>query len=72
MIDDLFVWGVIQICEYYLIDGGDVVSQGWGMMIDVCWQKICDFMVSVGLLVVVIDWKQVYIIEFVQVMQVKF
>nr|VXZ83947.1 Uncharacterised protein [Klebsiella pneumoniae] len=30
MTDDLLAWGVTQIREHHLIDGGDAASQGWG------------------------------------------
>ncbi|MCJ5185588.1 ABC transporter substrate-binding protein [Klebsiella variicola] len=71
MTDDLLAWGVTQIREHHLIDGGDAASQGWGTMTDARWQKTRDFMVSTGLLAAATDWKQAYTTEFVQAMQVK-
>ena len=71
MTDDLLAWGVTQIREHHLIDGGDAASQGWGTMTDARWQKTRDFMVSAGLLAAATDWKQAYTTEFVQAMQVK-
>ncbi len=71
MTDDLLAWGVTQIREHHLIDGGDAASRGWGTMTDARWQKTRDFMVSAGLLAAATDWKQAYTTEFVQAMQVK-
>lgn len=71
MTDDLLAWGVQQIKEHHLIDGGDAATQGWGTMTQARWQKTRDFMVSAKLLNADTDWKQAYTTEFVDHMQVK-
>ncbi|UHM93185.1 ABC transporter substrate-binding protein [Rahnella victoriana] len=71
MTDDLLAWGVQQIKEHHLIDGGDAAKQGWGTMTQARWQKTRDFMVSARLLNADTDWKQAYTTEFVDHMQVK-
>lgn len=71
MTDDLLAWGVQQIKEHHLIDGGDAATQGWGTMTQTRWQKTRDFMVSARLLNADTDWKQAYTTEFVDHMQVK-
>ncbi|WP_112289239.1 ABC transporter substrate-binding protein [Rahnella sp. AN3-3W3] len=71
MTDDLLAWGVQQIKEHHLIDGGDAVTQGWGIMTETRWQKTRDFMVNAKLLNADTDWKQAYTTEFVEHMQVK-
>lgn len=71
MTDDLLAWGVQQIKEHHLIDGGDAATQGWGTMTQARWQKTRDFMVSARLLNADTDWKQAYTTEFVDHMQVK-
>ena len=71
MTDDLLAWGVQQIKEHHLIDGGDAATQGWGTMTEARWQKTRDFMVSAKLLNADTDWKQAYTTEFVDHMQVK-
>ncbi|PBI77898.1 bicyclomycin resistance protein [Rahnella victoriana] len=71
MTDDLLAWGVQQIKEHHLIDGGDAATQGWGTMTEARWQKTRDFMVSARLLNADTDWKQAYTTEFVDHMQVK-
>ena len=69
--DDLLAWGVQQIKEHHLIDGGDAATQGWGTMTQNRWQKTRDFMVNAKLLKADTDWKQAYTTEFVEHMQVK-
>ena len=69
--DDLLAWGVQQIKEHHLIDGGDAATQGWGTMTQNRWQKTRDFMVNAKLLNADTDWKQAYTTEFVEHMQVK-
>jgi len=71
MTDDLLAWGVQQIKEHHLIDGGDAATQGWGTMTETRWQKTRDFMVNAKLLNADTDWKQAYTTEFVEHMQVK-
>lgn len=71
MTDDLLAWGVQQIKEHHLIDGGDAATQGWGTMTQARWQKTRDFMVNAKLLKADTDWKQAYTTEFVEHMQVK-
>ncbi|VED48602.1 NMT1/THI5 like [Raoultella terrigena] len=71
MTDDLLAWGVQQIKEHHLIDGGDAATQGWGTMTQNRWQKTRDFMVNAKLLKADTDWKQAYTTEFVEHMQVK-
>lgn len=71
MTDDLLAWGVQQIKEHHLIDGGDAATQGWGTMTQNRWQKTRDFMVNAKLLKADTDWKQAYTTEFVEYMQVK-
>ncbi|MCE9901020.1 ABC transporter substrate-binding protein [Raoultella terrigena] len=71
MTDDLLAWGVQQIKEHHLIDGGDAATQGWGTMTQNRWQKTRDFMVNAKLLKADTDWKQAYTAEFVEHMQVK-
>lgn len=71
MTDDLLAWGVTQICQHHLIDGGDAATEGWGIMTEIRWRKTRDFMVSANLLKADTDWKQAYTTEFVQGMQVK-
>ncbi|MBX4365520.1 hypothetical protein K4H01_24210, partial [Mycobacterium tuberculosis] len=71
MTDDLLAWGVTQIREHHLIDGGDAASQGWGTMSAARWQNPRDFLVSAGLLAAATDCYQAYSTEFVQAMQVK-
>lgn len=71
MTDDLLAWGVQQIKEHHLIDGGDAATQGWGTMTEARWQKTRDFMVNAKLLNADTDWKQAYTTEFVEHMQVK-
>lgn len=71
MTDDLLAWGVMQIKQHHLIDGGDAATAGWGTMTQDRWQKTRDFMVKASLLKADTDWKQAYTTEFVQQMQVK-
>ncbi|CAM3990050.1 ABC transporter substrate-binding protein [Rahnella bruchi] len=71
MTDDLLAWGVQQIKEHHLIDGGDAATKGWGTMTEARWQKTRDFMVNAKLLDAGTDWKQAYTTEFVDHMQVK-
>ncbi|WP_174509210.1 ABC transporter substrate-binding protein [Klebsiella oxytoca] len=71
MTDDLLAWGVTQIRQHHLIDGGDAATEGWGTMTETRWRKTRDFMVSANLLKVDTDWKQAYTTEFVHDMQVK-
>lgn len=71
MTDDLLAWGVTQIRQHHLIDGGDAATEGWGTMTETRWRKTRDFMVSANLLNADTDWKQAYTTEFVQDMQVK-
>lgn len=71
MTDDLLAWGVTQIRQHHLIDGGDAATKGWGTMTEARWHKTRDFMVSANLLNAATDWKQAYTTEFVQDMQVK-
>ncbi|WP_434460794.1 ABC transporter substrate-binding protein [Serratia plymuthica] len=71
MTDDLLAWGVQQIKEHHLIDGGDAATKGWGSMTEARWQKTRDFMVNAKLLNADTDWKQAYTTEFVDQMQVK-
>lgn len=71
MTDDLLAWGVTQIRQHHLIDGGDAATEGWGTMTEARWHKTRDFMVSANLLNAATDWKQAYTTEFVQDMQVK-
>lgn len=71
MTDDLLAWGVQQINEHHLIDGGDATTQGWGTMTEARWQKTRDFMVNAKLLNADTDWKQAYTTEFTEHMQVK-
>ncbi|WP_434669038.1 ABC transporter substrate-binding protein [Klebsiella sp. B345] len=71
MTDDLLAWGVAQIRQHHLIDGGDAATAGWGTMTEARWHKTRDFMVSANLLNAATDWKQAYTTEFVQDMQVK-
>lgn len=71
MTDDLLAWGVTQIRQHHLIDGGDAATEGWGIMTEIRWRKTRDFMVSANLLKADTDWKQAYTTEFVQDMQVK-
>lgn len=71
MTDDLLAWGVMQIRQHHLIDGGDAATEGWGTMTETRWRKTRDFMVSANLLNADTDWKQAYTTEFVQDMQVK-
>lgn len=71
MTDDLLAWGVTQIRQHHLIDGGDAATEGWGIMTETRWRKTRDFMVSANLLKADTDWKQAYTTEFVQGMQVK-
>lgn len=71
MTDDLLAWGVTQIRQHHLIDGGDAATEGWGTMTEARWHKTRDFMVSANLLNAATDWKQAYTTEFVKDMQVK-
>jgi len=71
MTDDLLAWGVLQIKQHHLIDGGDAAAQGWGTMTEARWQKTRDFMVNAKLLNADTDWKQAYTTEFVESMRVK-
>ncbi len=71
MTDDLLAWGVQQIKEHHLIDGGDAATQGWGTMTQNRWQKTRDFMVNAKLLKADTDWKQAYTTDFVEHKQVK-
>lgn len=71
MTDGLLAWGVGQIKQHHLIDGGDASSQGWGTMTDARWHKTRDFMVSTGLLEANTDWKRAYTTELVSGLDVK-
>ncbi|MCC3748658.1 ABC transporter substrate-binding protein [Rouxiella badensis] len=71
MTDDLLAWGVSQIKQHHLIDGGDAATQGWGTMTDARWQKTRNFMVNAGLLKADTDWKQAYTTDIVQGLHVE-
>ncbi len=71
MSDGLLQWGVTQIKQHHLIDGGDAATQGLGIMTDQRWQKTRDFMVSSHLLDPATDWKKAYTTELVSGLQIK-
>lgn len=64
MTDELLVFGLSQMKELHLIDGGDAASQGIGVMTETRWKATRDMMVKTGLLNEKTEWQKAFNLSF--------
>ena len=66
MSDEQIAFGVEQLKELKVIDGGDAATMGIGIITEARWKATYDYMVSAGLLKPEVDWKAGFTDRFVK------
>jgi NitT/TauT family transport system substrate-binding protein len=70
MSDEQIAYGIKRMNELKVVDGGDAVTMGIGVMTDARWKATYDFMVEGGLLDKSVDYKKAYTTEFIKGMKI--
>jgi len=68
--DEQIAYGIKRMNELKVVDGGDAVTMGIGVMTDARWKATYDFMVEGGLLEKTVDWKKAYTTDLIKDMKI--
>ena len=68
--DEQIAYGIKRMNELKVVDGGDAVTMGIGVMTDARWKATYDFMVEGGLLEKTVDLKKAYTTDLIKDMKI--